>query len=75
MFSEMFLVVCFDRYKYRGVMLDTSRNFKPKEWIIEFLDVMSMYKLNKLHFHLSDDEGWRVEIPTIPELTEVLYFI
>ncbi|XP_053390345.1 uncharacterized protein LOC123562093 isoform X1 [Mercenaria mercenaria] len=59
------------RYSYRGVMPDTSRNFKPKEWILNFLDVMSMYKLNKLHFHLTDDEGWRVEISAIPELTQI----
>ena len=52
-------------------MPDTSRNFKQKEWILKFLDVMSMYKLNKLHFHLTDDEGWRLEIPSIPELTQV----
>jgi len=52
-------------------MLDVSRNFKPKAWIMKFLDVMSMYKLNKLHLHLTDDEGWRLEIPEIPELTEV----
>ena len=59
------------RFQYRGVMPDTARNFKQKEWILKFLNVMSMYKLNKLHFHLTDDEGWRVEIPSIPELTQV----
>ncbi|XP_045182279.2 beta-hexosaminidase-like [Mercenaria mercenaria] len=59
------------RFSYRGILLDTSRNFKPKSWIYRFLDVMSMYKLNKLHFHLSNDEGWRIEIPTIPELTQI----
>lgn len=54
-------------------MLDVSRNFKPKAWILKFLNVMSMYKLNKLHFHLTDDEAWRLEIPEIPELTEVVF--
>ncbi|XP_045212514.2 uncharacterized protein LOC123563659 [Mercenaria mercenaria] len=59
------------RYSYRGVMLDTARNFKPKEWILHFLDIMAMYKLNKLHFHLTDNEGWRLEIPAIPELIQI----
>ncbi|KAH3869272.1 hypothetical protein DPMN_032435 [Dreissena polymorpha] len=61
----------YPRYSYRGVMLDVARNFKPLPWILKFLDVMSMYKLNKLHLHLSDDEAWRVEIEGIPELTQV----
>lgn len=52
-------------------MLDVSRNFKPKNWILKFLDVMAMYKMNKLHLHLTDDESWRIEIPDLPELTQV----
>ena len=52
-------------------MIDTARNFKPKEWMFKLLDAMAMYKLNKLHFHLSDHEAWRLEIPGLPELTEV----
>ncbi len=52
-------------------MLDVSRNFFPKETILKIIDVMSLYKLNKFHFHLTDDEGWRLEIPSLPELTEV----
>ena len=52
-------------------MIDIARSFKPKEWIFELLDAMAMYKLNKLHLHLSDDGAWRLEIPEIPELTEV----
>jgi len=59
------------RFGYRGVHLDVARNFMPKEAVIRLLDVMSMYKLNKFHFHLSDDEGWRLQIPGLPELTEV----
>ncbi|WAQ95735.1 HEX-like protein [Mya arenaria] len=59
------------RFGYRGVMLDVARNFKPKNWILKFIDVMATYKLNKLHLHLSDDEAWRIEIPGIPELTEI----
>ncbi|KAH9502996.1 hypothetical protein Btru_072579 [Bulinus truncatus] len=59
------------RYRYRGVLLDVARNFQSKEKIFRYLDVMAMYKLNKLHFHLTDDEGWRLTIPGLEELTEV----
>ena len=52
-------------------MIDVARSFKPKTWIYKILDIMSLYKLNVLHLHLTDDEGWRLEIPGIPELTEV----
>ena len=48
-----------------------GRNFMKKEEILRLLDAMAMYKLNKFHFHLTDDEGWRLEIPGLPELTEV----
>ena len=51
--------------------MDVSRNFQPKQVILKLLDAMAMYKLNKFHFHLTDDEGWRLEIPGLPELTEV----
>ena len=43
----------------------------PKSEILKLIDAMSMYKLNKLHLHLTDDEGWRLEIPGLPELTAV----
>jgi len=59
------------RFAYRAVMLDVSRNFQSKQEILKLLDVMSLYKLNVLHFHLTDDEGWRLEIPGLPELTAV----
>jgi len=59
------------RFEYRGFMFDVARNFQTKETIFKMLDVMSFYKLNSFHFHFSDDEGWRVEIPSLPELTEV----
>ena len=59
------------RFSYRGVHVDVCRNFYPKSVILKLIDVMAMYKLNKLHLHMSDDEGWRLEIPGIPELTEV----
>ncbi|CAM3709598.1 beta-N-acetylhexosaminidase [Xenorhabdus thuongxuanensis] len=59
------------RFEYRGVFLDVGRNFHSKEAVLRLLDQMSHYKLNKFHFHLSDDEGWRLEIPGLPELTEI----
>ena len=59
------------RYAYRGMHLDVARNFVAKEHVLKLLDVMAVYKLNKFHFHLTDDEGWRLEIPELPELTGV----
>ena len=59
------------RYPYRGMHVDISRNFQSKDEILLLLDVMAMYKLNQFHFHLTDDEGWRLEIPGLKELTEV----
>ena len=59
------------RFAYRGVQLDVARNFQPKATVLRLLDLMARYKLNKFHFHLTDDEGWRLEIPGLPELTSV----
>lgn len=59
------------RFAYRGVELDVGRNFHSKAAVERLLDQMAAYKLNKFHFHLTDDEGWRLEIPGLPELTEV----
>jgi len=53
---------------YRGFMLDVSRNFTNKDGILKLIDVLSHYKVNVLHLHLGDDEGWRMEIEDIPEL-------
>lgn len=58
-------------YQYRGYMLDVSRNFTSKENVMRLIDILSHYKLNYLHMHLADDEGWRLEIPGIPELTSI----
>ena len=59
------------RFEYRGVMVDVARNFHSKAAIERTMDQMAAYKLNKLHLHLSDDEGWRLEIPGLPELTDI----
>lgn len=64
-------VVDAPRFGYRGLMLDVARNFQPKPLVLRTLDLLARYKLNVLHFHLTDDEGWRVEIPSLPELTSV----
>lgn len=59
------------RFPYRAVMLDVARNFQSKQQVLKLLNLMGVYKLNTLHFHLTDDEGWRIEIPSLPELTAV----
>ncbi|AYL98709.1 family 20 glycosylhydrolase [Mucilaginibacter celer] len=59
------------RFAHRAVMLDVARNFQPKKQVLKLLEAMSLYKLNVLHLHLTDDEGWRIEIPSLPELTSV----
>ncbi|PSW47505.1 family 20 glycosylhydrolase [Photobacterium kishitanii] len=59
------------RKHYRGFMLDVARNFHSKEAVLRLLDQMAAYKMNVFHFHLSDDENWRLEIPSLPELTEI----
>lgn len=58
------------RYPWRGMMLDVSRHFYDVDEVKEFLDVMALYKMNKFHWHLTDDQGWRVEIKKYPLLTE-----
>ncbi|MDO6706727.1 family 20 glycosylhydrolase [Photobacterium sp. 1_MG-2023] len=59
------------RFAYRGLSVDSVRNFRTKDSILQLLDQMAAFKLNKLHLRLADDEGWRVEINGLPELTEV----
>lgn len=58
------------RFRWRGAMLDIARHFQPKREIMRFVDLMAMHKLNVLHLHLSDDQGWRVQIRRYPKLTE-----
>ncbi|HEY2581220.1 MAG TPA: family 20 glycosylhydrolase [Mucilaginibacter sp.] len=59
------------QFAFREFMLDVSRNFQPKNEILRVLDLMALYKMNIFHFHLTDDEGWRLAIPGIPELTDI----
>jgi len=59
------------RFAHRGVHIDVARNFLSPEAICKALDILSFYKINTLHMHLTDDEGWRIEIAQLPELTQV----
>lgn len=59
------------RFRWRGLMLDCSRTFITKEQIKRYLEAMSLFKMNVLHMHLTDDQGWRIEIKKYPELTSV----
>ena len=64
-------IVDAPRFDYRGLHLDVSRNFQSLEAVKRLLDIMAFYKLNTFHFHLTDDEGWRLAIDGLPELTRV----
>ena len=57
-------------FEWRGLMLDVARHFLPATDVKRFIDLMALYKMNRLHLHLSDDQGWRIEIPSRPRLTE-----
>jgi hexosaminidase len=59
------------RFAYRGMMLDVSRHFFPVEEVKAFIDMLALHKINRLHWHLTDDQGWRVEIKRYPRLTEI----
>lgn len=59
------------RFSYRGFMLDVGRNFQTKKEVLKLLDLIAFYKLNTFHFHLTEDEGWRLEIDGLPELTAI----
>jgi hexosaminidase len=61
----------YPRFGWRGLMLDVSRHFFTKEEVKRYIDEMSKYKYNVFHWHLSDDNGWRIEIKSLPELTKV----
>jgi len=59
------------RFAWRGLMLDSARHFQPPEYVKQFIDWMALHKYNVLHWHLTDDQGWRIEIKKYPKLTEV----
>jgi hexosaminidase len=61
----------YPRFKWRGLLFDVSRHFFTKQQVKEFIDNMVQYKYNLLHLHLTDDQGWRIEIKSLPNLTKV----
>jgi hexosaminidase len=61
----------YPRFGWRGIMLDVSRNFFTKEEVKQYIDQIARYKFNTLHWHLTDDNGWRIEIKSLPKLTEI----
>jgi len=61
----------YPRFGWRGIMLDVSRNFFTKEEVKQYIDQLARYKFNTLHWHLTDDNGWRIEIKSLPKLTQV----
>jgi len=64
-------IVDYPRFGWRGLMLDVSRNFFTKDEVKAFIDQMTRFKFNTFHWHLTDDHGWRIEIKSLPKLTEV----
>jgi len=59
------------RYQYRGLMLDVCRHFMPLEFVKKYIDLIALHKQNQFHWHLTDDQGWRIEIKKYPELTAI----
>ncbi len=59
------------RFSYRGMHLDVGRHFFPPKFIKKYIDMLAMYKFNTFHWHLTDDQGWRIEIKKYPKLTEI----
>jgi len=59
------------RFRWRGAHLDVSRSFMPKEFVKKYIDLLALHKLNRFHWHLTDDQGWRIEIKKYPLLTSV----
>ncbi|MCY7376386.1 MAG: family 20 glycosylhydrolase [Pyrinomonadaceae bacterium] len=66
-------VLIFDqpRFQYRGMHLDVGRHFMPVEFVKKYIDLMAQYKFNQFHWHLTEDQGWRIEIKKYPKLTEI----
>ena len=61
----------YPRFAYRGLMLDVGRHFFPVDFVKKYIDYLALHKMNNLHWHLTDDQGWRIEIKKYPKLTEV----
>ncbi len=61
----------YPAFGWRGAMLDVGRHFMPKAFVKKFIDLLALYKLNTFHWHLTEDQGWRIEIKQYPRLTQV----
>lgn len=61
----------YPRFSYRGAHLDVSRHFFPVDSVKRFIDMLALHNINRFHWHISDDQGWRIEIKSRPELTEI----
>jgi hexosaminidase len=61
----------YPRFKWRGLLVDPARHFIPKPALLKFIDAMALHKLNSLQIHLTDDQGWRIEIKKYPQLTKI----
>ncbi|MFH1884721.1 MAG: beta-N-acetylhexosaminidase [Planctomycetota bacterium] len=61
----------YPRFKWRGLLIDPARHFIPKQNVKRFIDTMALHKFNRLQMHLTDDQGWRIEIKKYPQLTEI----
>lgn len=61
----------YPRFAWRGALIDTARHFMPKEFLLKFIDLLALHKMNTLQLHLTDDQGWRIEITKYPRLTEI----
>ena len=59
------------RFQWRGLHLDVCRHFMPKEFVLKFIDLLAVHKMNTMHWHLTEDQGWRIEIKKYPLLTEI----
>ncbi|WP_254165583.1 beta-N-acetylhexosaminidase [Chryseosolibacter histidini] len=64
-------IIDYPRFAWRGIMLDVSRHFFSKDYVKTYIDQLARYKFNRLHLHLTDDHGWRLEIKSLPKLTQV----
>lgn len=61
----------YPRFQYRGMHLDVARHFFPVEFVKKYIDLLALYKFNRFHWHLTEDQGWRIEIKKYPKLTQV----
>jgi hexosaminidase len=66
-----FSILDYPRFKWRGMLLDCCRHFMEKDFVKRYIDLLALHKFNRLHWHLTEDQGWRIEIKSYPKLTEI----